>query len=116
MLSENFNINNLYKKKYNVPVVSSWFRNITKYHNEITNNKIKLKYESLILYSDHSTDVKGSNIGDEVLDIELNLKQVEHIGDCNLFLIKDACHDVLTSYHNYALNEAIIHLTNFLES
>jgi len=116
MLSEKFNIDTLYKKKYNVPVVSSWFRNITKYHSHIKNNKVKLKYPTLMLYSDHSTNSKGSYKGDEVLDIKLNLDQVEHLGECNLFLIKDACHDVLSSYYKYALDEAILRLTNFLES
>ena len=116
MLSEKFNIDTLYKKKYNVPVVSSWFRNITRYHSHITSNKVKLKYPTLMLYSDHSTNSKGSYKGDEVLDIKLNLDQVEHLGKCNLYLIKDACHDVLSSYYKYALDEAILRLTNFLES
>lgn len=117
MISEKFNVDCLYKKNYNVPVVSSWFRNITKYQYLISCDKIKLNSPSLILYSDHSADYKGSNKGDEVLDVELNLKQANFLGDkVKIKIIKDACHDVFVSYYEEALNESIDNLMDFLKS
>ena len=115
MLSKKFNIDNLYKKKYNTPIISSWFRNIIKYHNDISCNKIKLKYKTLILLSDHTAKFKGAEIGDEVLDIDQHKKQILNLGDnIELCLIKDASHDVFVSYLDSAIDESVDRLKEFL--
>ena len=108
-------INKLYKKNYNTPIISSWFRNIIKYHNEISYNKIKLKYETLILLSDHSTNHRGAEKGDEVIDIEHHKKQISKLGDnVKLYLIKNATHDVLTSKLDSAIKESLDKIKEFL--
>tara|TARA_B100000902_G_scaffold390731_1_gene440178 strand:+ start:1246 stop:2133 length:888 start_codon:yes stop_codon:yes gene_type:complete len=115
MLSSKFNINKLYKKNYNTPVISSWFRNIIKYQSDISNNKIKLKYDTLILISDHTAKFKGAETGDEILDIEQHLKQISKLGDkVKLNLIKDATHDVLSSNYNSAIDESFNLIHDFL--
>mgnify|MGYP000865313405 CR=1 FL=1 len=114
MLSKKYNIDNIYKKNYISPVISTWFRNIIKYQHKINNNKIKLKYDTLILYSDHYTKYPGDIKGDEVLDIESNSAAVSKLGDkAKLVFIKNAIHDVLSSNEN-SLNNAINIIIEFL--
>jgi len=115
MLSNKFNFDCIYKKKYNTPIISSWFRNIIKYHSDISNDKIKLKYETLILLSDHTSKYKGANTGDEVLDIDKHKEQILKLGhNIKLHLIKDASHDVFVSYKDSAIDESVNKLKDFL--
>ena len=115
MLSKKFSINELYKKNYLTPIISSWFRNIIKYHNDISCNKIKIKYETLILLSDHTAKFKGAEIGDEILDIKNHIDQIHKLGNnIKLHLIKDASHDVFVSFLDSAVEESFTKLKEFL--
>lgn len=113
-LSEKFKIDKLYKKNYITPVISTWFRNIIKYQNDIYNKKIWFKYPTLALISDHTAEHKGAKKGDEILDITEHVKQLEKLGNNKLVLVKDATHDVLSSHYDYAIEESLNEIKNFL--
>lgn len=113
-LTEKFKIDKLFKKNYITPVISTWFRNIIKYQNNIYHKKIWLKYPTLALISDHNAEFKGAKKGDEILDINEHIKQLEKLGNNKLVLIKDATHDVLCSHYDYAIDQSLEEIKNFL--
>lgn len=115
MLSEKFNINYILKSNINLPVISTWFRNLIKYQNLIKSNNFKVKYPTLILYSDHHCKGEFNYVGDSVLDIKKNVEQIQFLGNlCSLKTIKNAVHDVLLSYYDEVRKESIDEFLNFL--
>ena len=75
-----------------------------------------LKNHGELLGGDSVVDwLSEYGIGDEVLDIKINIEQVKHLGDlCNLKIVKNGVHDILTSFYEEVRNEGLNEFVNFL--